>query len=455
MAREKKRKASEEAKDRWGLSEEAKGRLRTNLLPDCKYTVNGNPRQAQPLTAPNLQYVLRHLGLRPRFNMMTHEWCMWRDGSELSDDDSDMARVVVEDTLKRLDVNGTGPVYEMLASIARHDRYHPMEDWLRGLVWDGTDRLDALAGCVKTSSELWPYALDMWLMMVVEGVCNWRLPDEARQALGYCLVLQGRQRLGKTQFFRRVGGRWALTEAEVQLGGSVNAEESQLRTLRHPIVELAELDGITRKQEVTELKAFLTRTQDLLRRKYARSALKMPRMTAFCGTVNEPGFLVDQTGNRRFVVVPVDSIDWAALNAIDMEQIWAQVHSMWLAEGWTGFNEEEEALQRQELEQFMSEPSEVEAVRDAFARYGHDLGNYYGLSVRDYCRALRLPTDMKTVSSVRGFLLRSGVWRGKIMGVKGRFAVAISPVEAISLDLEGPLPPEFAKQCVPRELVER
>jgi putative DNA primase/helicase len=95
-----------------------------------------------------------------------------------------------------------------------------------------------------------------------------------------------------------------------------------MTAVSHLIVEIGELDSSFRK-DVARLKGFLTADCDKLRRPYARVDSEYQRRTVFVATVNDPAFLVDQTGNTRFWVIPVKAINYE--HGIDMQQLFAQV----------------------------------------------------------------------------------------------------------------------------------
>jgi predicted P-loop ATPase len=98
------------------------------------------------------------------------------------------------------------------------------------------------------------------------------------------------------------------------------------------IVELAEVDKAVRRYDAETLKAFITRPIDETRTPYARKAERHYRRTAYAGTTNQvDGFLVDPTGNRRWWVVPVTSCDVTGLQALNLQQLWAQAWAEWQA----------------------------------------------------------------------------------------------------------------------------
>ena len=61
-------------------------------------------------------------------------------------------------------------------------------------------------------------------------------------------------------------------------------------------VEFADFDGFARKASAEKLKAFISRTTDLIRRKNHKGTERIPRRSVFWGTANKRQ-LADQTDN--------------------------------------------------------------------------------------------------------------------------------------------------------------
>lgn len=404
--------------------------MKTINLPNCKKNANGRPRTSQPLTSDNLRKVLEWLNLEPRFNMMQQRYFLFENGVELDQDGTEMARMKIEDTCKILDMNAVAPVLDMLRNIALAHKYHPMEDYLRSLPDPGGDPIGELADSVKTPNPLWPVYLETWAVQVVEAVCGWRTRGPQND-IPYCLVLHGDQGIGKTQFFARLGGDYIKTEADIQLGSSANAEDSQIRTLRWPIVELAELDGMTRRQDAADMKSFLSRPVDDLRRKYGRESLVFPRMTSFCGTVNNLRFLVDPTGNRRYLVSSVEHIDWDY--QLDLDAFWGQAFALWQANGFTRLTAEEQAEQKLSLEEFTHVAPESEILEHHYAEHGDKWGAYAALPATKICKALGMNSGWQAANAARDWLEKNGK-RYAASGEKGKFLIPLTQHQQILLD---------------------
>ena len=81
-------------------------------------------------------------------------------------------------------------------------------------------------------------------------------------------------------------------------------------------MEWSEIDGVTSRKHAGTIKAFLSRSTDLLRVPYGKSVEEWPRRGIIVGSTNkEWGLLIDDTGNRRFHIIPVTtkSIDLDSL----------------------------------------------------------------------------------------------------------------------------------------------
>lgn len=109
-------------------------------------------------------------------------------------------------------------------------------------------------------------------------------------------------------------------------------KDSYIQALNCWICELGELDRTTAKDSAG-LKAFVTQDLDEYRMPYSRKAVRRPRRTAFCGSVNPGEYLVDETGNRRYWTIPVLRFDLDKLFSLTRDwkqQFWAQIYALFL-----------------------------------------------------------------------------------------------------------------------------
>jgi hypothetical protein len=146
-------------------------------------------------------------------------------------------------------------------------------------------------------------------------------------SLDIVLVFKGKQGIGKTRLLE------ALTMNSLYFGDGVvldvrNKDDVQQSTSKW-ICELGEISS-TFKKDMDSLKAFISKSIDEYRVPYGKTSVQYPRITSFCGTVNDDEFLIDRTGNRRFAVVPLQDdlyIDYDNIKNFNFLQLWAEIYS--------------------------------------------------------------------------------------------------------------------------------
>lgn len=136
------------------------------------------------------------------------------------------------------------------------------------------------------------------------------------------LVLNGKQGIGKSTLFSRLGGKWYSDSLSISDMKDKTAPE---KLQGYWILELGELAGI-KKMDVETVKSFITRTDDKYRPSYGRAVESHPRQCVIVGTTNsDGGFLRDIIGNRRFWPMRVTGSGTKhARELTGIDQIWAE-----------------------------------------------------------------------------------------------------------------------------------
>ena len=278
-------------------------------------------------TAANLAALMDWMGYRARRNLMSHQTEWEGAPSDIAREcqQAAMASIIMDEAARLGWTLSEASFWRSLSAVEARRAYHPVVDWVRAKPWDGVPRFEYLFGTLTVKPEFVEFAglmriqLERWL--IAGGKCL-ALSSNASEGIAVqgVLVLQGKQDLGKTRWFRSLlpHPSWVFEGAKMDPSNKdlVIAATSAFLT------ELGELDGTTKKSDVAELKAFLTRATDEYRAPYARKSETYPRRTLFGATVNPDEFLVDTTGNRRFWMMPVDAAD--SNHGLDMQQIWAE-----------------------------------------------------------------------------------------------------------------------------------
>ena len=298
--------------------------------------------RGRPLgTVENLSEICRRLGVVIRYNVISKEEEILIPNASFSLDNRANASLAwLMSWCERLRMP-TGKVGDYVTYMADQNLHNPVANWITSQLWDGQSRLQDLYDTIQCEGDedLKNTILRRWLISAVAAAFN---PDGV-SAHGV-LVFQGAQYMGKTAWFKR------LVPPELrhvlQDGMMLRADDrdSVKQIVSHWIVELGELDATFRKSDIAQLKAFLTRDKDILRRAYARRESEFARRTVFFASVNPKEFLHDQTGNRRFWVIECKSIEYN--HGIDMQQLWAEVLTLYRAgEPWVLQAEEHQTLE--------------------------------------------------------------------------------------------------------------
>jgi predicted P-loop ATPase len=204
-------------------------------------------------------------------------------------------------------------------------------------------------------------------------------------------VLVGPQWIGKTALGRILFG------ADHWVSGVGDLGKDALERLHTSWgVELAELDGITRKADQEALKAFLTETCDTYRKPYDRAPERHPRKFVFWATSNGAA-LRDTTGNTRFVCIPVKRplpLDWAEQNRL---ALWARALQQYNAGvQWWGCDEE----QRQAIEDRNEDFRELDPWHDVIERALRVNPNGY-TTYEDLFEKLQVPVERRNTNATR------------------------------------------------------
>lgn len=200
------------------------------------------------------------------------------------------------------------------------EAYHPALDWVLSKKWDRKTRFEEFyesLGCTNDNQELAKDLLWKWLLQAMRSI----MTDNGFVSENI-LVLSGKQGLGKTRWIKRLA-----PASCVKTGLHLNPtnKDSILEAGSVWIAELGELDGMTRKRDHADLKAYFSKDYDDIRRPYAVVEERIPRRTTFCASVNSASFLKDDTGNRRYWVLECGS-KMNADHKIDLQQLWAEVY---------------------------------------------------------------------------------------------------------------------------------
>ena len=312
-------------------------------------------RLAKPieLDAPSFYRLLVHVGIDIRLNVRSSarewrsrdyasgEWTDWKPAS-------DELEAELVDQLNRngtfsnglnskgepriVSLHRTGNFHETCLAICSQREVDPLITWLDTIPdWDGTPRLGTLledlfgfGGDVDPGLAAWAGAYPF-----IGAIERARAPGSKIDELP---VLVGPQGSGKSTLLRLIFPEtlqhWAFAEFSFDL----NEQQRVERTDGAVIVEITEMGGSTSARSREDIKSWLSRQHDKIRRAYRANAATTPRRFVHVGTTNRRDSLPnDPSGNRRFAVVELG--DGGGFEAVvdhmeaNRAQLWAEAVS--------------------------------------------------------------------------------------------------------------------------------
>lgn len=276
----------------------------------------------------------------------------WRD----SDDAALRAYLDIHYT-----IDNKSKIEDAFLNSAFQEKFHPIRDYLKGLVWDGKERVSTLfsdflgAEDNKLNQEITKLSLKAAVGRVYRPGIKY----------DHVTTLFGGQGIGKSMLISKLARNREWFNDSLQVVGSKDAYELLQGSW---IVELAEM-AATRKADIETTKNFVTKTSDKYRPAYGRHTVDHPRQCVFFASTNEEEFLKDKTGNRRYLPVTVgihkDRVRPQELTPEYVDQLWA------------------EAVQLFEESSNLVLPVEVQGDLEEVIENHTDLGSSFG-AVKEY-----------------------------------------------------------------------
>lgn len=209
-------------------------------------------------------------------------------------------------------------VLEAVEALAMRRCFHPVLEYLDGVTWDGTERLQHML------SDFFGAEYNKYTAAVSK---NWLVSAVARVRNPGCkvdemVILEGGQGMGKSTAVRILCGDAWFAE---MLESPQNKDFYQILQGRW-IIEIPELQAFN-KADRNKIKAAVSAQDDTYRPSYGRFPRKFLRQCIFVGTTNDDAYLKDETGGRRFMPVRCQEINQEGLRAM-RDQLWAEADAL-------------------------------------------------------------------------------------------------------------------------------
>lgn len=299
-------------------------------LPEWVLEFHLHPKTGKPLDdVHNWDLLMRHdpvLRGLARNNMdlttVTRRPFPWRAVEAGKDDaltNADRAQISAH--LQRA-YNMPRPAQEQLNGVidmvAQDNAFHPVVEYLECLEWDGISRVETYLPGAQDD-----YTRRVARLVAVQAVARALDPGVK---VDNCLILTGRQGLGKSWFVETMARGWTCTLGPIEGSGLRDTVMAMTRSW----VTVADEGFAMKKADAEALKQFVTLTHDVIRLPYAREHVKLPRRQVIWGTTNDAVFLRAQEGNRRFLIVEVaEKLDFGKYSDEYVNQVWAEAVHIW------------------------------------------------------------------------------------------------------------------------------
>lgn len=208
----------------------------------------------------------------------------------------------------------TGVVREAVEAVAARHAFHPVKEWLDGLVWDGEPRIPAFFAD-HCGVPISPYSCAVALSLFISAVARVYLPGCKVDTM---VVLEGAQGIGKSKLVQALfGQRWHcdITQEPGTLDFYQNLRGKW-------IGEFSELSAMG-KADQNKVKQALSQTHDTYRASYGHYSRTYPRQCIFVGNTNKAEYLADETGARRYLPIECAEITPEAVESV-RDQLWAE-----------------------------------------------------------------------------------------------------------------------------------
>ena len=256
-----------------------------------------------------------------------------------------------------------------------YPEYHQLKEYLESLpAWDGvTDYIDQLASTVHVTGctqEMHNRFFKKWMVAMVAA---WLDDSTTNHEI---LTYIGEQGKYKTSFMTHLLPPELDKYFAIKHFNHSMSKDDRLALTELALIDLEELDNM-RPEAVNLLKAITTDPAINLRPVWERYALRRQHIASFCGTGNNPRFLTDLSGNRRWLPFMVESIDSPWERTTDYDGIYAQAYALWQQGFRYWFDDEENAELEQHNRQF-EEPNIEEELILTYLRqpYGDEAGEF-------------------------------------------------------------------------------
>ena len=273
--------------------------------------------QSIPCRSHNLILILKNhedFKGRLRFNQLSNQINIdWVDIDEA-------ATIKIKAQLEKSHINEkiqNHEVIDAMTVVSEEITFHPIQDYLNALQWDGVPRIHnffkdylgsessayneavAISFLVSAVARVMIHGCQVDTMVILEGFQGKGKSSALSVLFSKAWYSEITANINDKDFFQNMRGKWCL--------------------------EFADLSGF-KKMDAHQLKKIITARTDNYRASYARYNKDYPRQSIFVATTNESNYLDDPTGARRYLPIKCGVEKGIDLIGIERnrDQLWAE-----------------------------------------------------------------------------------------------------------------------------------
>lgn len=308
-----------------------------------------------------LEQMLRD-ALKPRYNVIIGRVEVSKDKGKTYRPISDRD---LKTLLRSLKARGIKTNLGEISNILDSDfspNFNPFEEYLSNIEWDGIiDHIQDFSRILTVSNpDFWYMALPKFITGIIATILDEKATNEQM------LVLTGGQGLGKTTFLNKLVPNQLLDYSHT---GHLNIDnnDAAIKVSETFLCNMDEMSSLNYRN-IDKFKQLLSQKYiSGVRRPYARYSDFMRKYASFCGSTNNKNYLLDGTGNRRFLSIEVLSVDLEKLADFNIDGVYAQALSLYIngdVQHW--FNRDETRMIEENNADFIFRNVEEEAILDVF-----------------------------------------------------------------------------------------
>ncbi len=246
-------------------------------------------------------------------------------------------------------------------------RYNPFWEYFKSLPkWDETqpDYITELANYVDAKDQFW-FNTQFKKMLVRTIACALEIIPFNK----HCFTLKGEQHDGKSTFLRFLVP--PKLENYITEHIELNNKDGLFALSQNFLINLDELSQFP-KADINKIKAFITVDKTKARLPFDKKPTVHPRRASFVASTNDDEFLIDSTGNVRWLIFEINGVrhdnggakGYAA--SVDIDRVWSQAYHL-LQSGFDfKLSTDEIAKSEGNNRQFQMTTIEMELIQDFY-----------------------------------------------------------------------------------------